>query len=124
MSPLAAHARRLLAWGGLSAGLGLALIFLVPGWWAVFGGMTASWGAINAIIGWSVRKGHEESRRKTREFLALNLGLNAGYIGFGVAMIWLGHGTIQASGWAIVFQGFGLMVLDLWLWLKIPPRQA
>ena len=58
------------------------------------------------------------------EIFQLNLGLDFGYVGAGVAMGVLGHiddrRAVEGAGWAIAAQGVGLAALDFVALTQIP----
>lgn len=64
------------------------------------------------IVAAGLRPGKPLVRAKLREFLWLNQGLNAGYVGVGATMAILGPASVAATGWAVVVQGAALLVLD------------
>jgi hypothetical protein len=133
-------ARRLLAWGAVSAagGLGLAA---VGGWRGdrflrAFGGQTIGWGAIDAGLALG---GLARSRRlagavaddetavreatRARRILAFNAGLDILYIAGGLAVA-AGRGRTDAAarghGLAAVAQGAFLLGFDAWHAARVP----
>jgi len=119
-----AHLERLGVWAGTSAvggGLMLGLARQKPGLQA-YGLQTLGWSAVNGAIVGLAWKGTAEPRslaqiHSAREVYALNVGLDAGYVGTGLALALLskkaGWGQLEGHGWAAVTQGAGLLVLDL-----------
>jgi hypothetical protein len=73
---------------------------------------------IIAAAGWKGSKPLELS--PFREFLALNLGLNVGYIGVGIALGVLGELGVSGAGWAVAIQGLALLILDGFLMARLP----
>lgn len=123
--------RRLMQWGGLSAGLGAVLMIWGSPWWRGVGSQFAGWGVIDALIGWfGLRSGRKkaaqpdahtpEAQRKARanlrRVLAVNTGLDVLYIAGGV---WLSKTKgkedrfWRGAGLGIVIQGGFLFVFDL-----------
>jgi hypothetical protein len=124
-------AQRLLRWGALNVGAGIALTLQPAGWWRGFGAQAAGWGAVNAGIGLFGLRGartkadqpqnhtssaQREARRSLRRILLINSALDAGYIAGGLALartkgresaVWRG------SGWSVVVQGSFLLLFDL-----------
>jgi len=120
---LRAHLRRLAAWSILGGIAGLVIIGVRadPAGHA-FGGWTAGWCAVNLLIVLASWRGRPpQDRRRFREFLMLNEGLNLGYVGVGVALALAAVGPdVRAAGTAIAVQGFALFVLDTWLLRRVP----
>lgn len=92
-----------------------------------FGTMTAGWGAVNtAIAGVALsKKKKAESKeaqkaemQKFGKILAINSGLDLGYIAAGTAMSASSNQKNRQFGAAIVVQGAWLLVFDSILWLK------
>ncbi len=125
-----AHLWRLVLWGAASVLVGSGILAAVARRRAEaallwhFGLQTAAWGAVDlAIAAWASRDlGYRDvdGLRALREFLWLNLGLDAGYVAVGI--------TLGACAWAmgrragalgagigVAVQGLGLLVLDGWL---------
>ncbi len=114
------HLKRLLAWACICFAAGAGISLASPG----FGQMTAGWALVNALIALPGLRRSEDAkpveRRKLREVLFLNQGLNAGYIGVGLTMALGMPGWAQGAGWAMAVQGSGLLVLDGWLIRRCP----
>lgn len=113
------------AQGALSVGVGvpLALGATDPGARAA-GGMTAAWGAINGGIAGLGAVGSRQpaadpvaAAAKTRRVLAVNIGLDALYVGAGAWMAARGTATadrrLHGAGAAIVAQGGFLWAFDV-----------
>lgn len=82
------------------------------------------WSAINLlIVAGSALNRSEPVLAPLREFLALNLGLNAGYIGVGITLAALsGNAPFRKGiGQAVVIHGLALLILDGWLLFRLPP---
>lgn len=117
------HLARLGVWAGASAvggGLAMGLGRDDPRTFA-YGLQTVGWSVVNgAIVGlaWKgagrVKTDAEVAR--TREVYALNIGLDVGYVGAGLAVALAsrraGWEAAEGHGWAAVTQGAGLLVLD------------
>lgn len=133
-----AHLWRNMVWGVASAAGGTALALASdrddhPTRWA-FGVQTAIWGGIDigiAAVGLYLLRGPPEERgvratidkeRLFHDALLVNIGLDAGYMAVGTAMLiaadrgvdsadhWRGHGA------AVVIQGAALMAFELAAW--------
>lgn len=116
------HLKRLAFASVASVGLGCEFLFGLEGEWNDgFGTLTLGWAFINLLIclGSSLGK-PPTSLRKFREFLQLNLGLNCGYIGVGIAMAMLGNLWVAGAGVAVAIQGGLLLWLDAWLLKRTP----
>ncbi len=113
------HLARLL----FAAGCSLVLGLLFAAWPALrpFGIMTAAWGAIDAGIVLASHGSGPPSLSTLVPFVALNEGLNVGYVGVGLAMASLAgtRRTVKGFGIAIVVQGAILLTLDGKLWLDL-----
>lgn len=130
MSAERSHLVRLAWWGTASLLVGFAVLLATwrraprPALVWHFAVQTAAWGAIDLALvaaGWrTIVPRDVNGYWGLREFLWLNLGLDAGYVGVGV--------TLAACGWAlgrrlglvgaglgVVVQGLALVVLDGWL---------
>ncbi len=116
----------LLGWGGLNVVAGGA--FSLNSGYRDFGMMTAGWGLVNAAIagfalyggsGVSPDLSYSEALQDEMFFnriLAINSGLNAGYIATGFAMNYLGSSTrVKQFGSAVMIQGAFLLGFDAWL---------
>lgn len=127
--------RRLLAWSGLSVGVGTALALLPHRLWQGLGAQCVGWGVIDAVIaGIGLKQTHAraadpaahapdqqaEARRTLRRVLWINTALDVGYVSGGIALaaakgrddtdnarFWRG------SGLGIVIQGGFLFMFDL-----------
>lgn len=121
---LRSHLLRLAALSILSVIIGLAIFFAGSGTaQKAFGTMTAGWAVVNlVIVGFSLRNKQLPDLRAFREFLMLNVGLNFGYIGVGLALC-LPSGAsavLMGNGAAVAVQGLILQVLDLYLLRQLP----
>jgi hypothetical protein len=118
------HLKRLAIWSGISVLVGIKLIGLFANAEVVrsAGVMTAGWAVVNLIIvGASWNGKPPASRAQFREFIWLNQGLNAGYVGVGLALALAGSSAaVVGSGWAVVPQGLALLVLDGILLRRVP----
>ncbi|GEM_PF-3531754 len=116
----------LLGWGAANVLAGGALA--TGEQYRDFGLMTAGWGAVNAGIAglallggdaYTASTSYESVLRDEQLFnriLAINTGLNAGYMGVGFTMNYLGNTSrIRQFGTAVMAQGAFLMAFDLWL---------
>lgn len=123
---LRAHIARLALCSVASLGFGVEAIANIRGEWSQgFGQMTLGWAVVNLLICLMSRLGKgPNDLAKFREFLFLNLGLNAAYIGVGTTMAMLGGEAVAGSGIAVVIQGALLLVLDVWLLKKIKHASA
>lgn len=111
----------LMAWGGISVLSGSAMAFSSKS--RDFGLMTAGWGAVNALIAgialasvgdlpvdWSDALRDEQLLNR---ILAINTGLDIGYIGVGTTMALAGKGRTRSFGNAIIVQGAFLLAFDV-----------
>lgn len=116
------HLMRLAVWSAAWIPLGLLLAAWRPGGLdAAFGLMSVGWAVVNlAIVAGGMRDRKPVDLRRLREFLALNLGLNLGYLGVGLTMYLLGQTPVEASGAAVFVQGLALLALDGWLFRALP----
>lgn len=115
------HLNRLAGWAIGSLLVGLVLILRPEPALKAAGGMTMVWAAINLAIALGTRGGTEKSAlASTREFLALNLGLNCAYIAVGICLLIMGKEAARGSGIAVAIQGLGLLVLDGYLYAILP----
>jgi hypothetical protein len=125
------HFTRLAIFGGFSlAGGGVAMGVGAAGDPELlhFGLHNGLGGASNVAFGLLALPATDEPRtfgdlHRTRETMALNVGLDAGYVAAGVAMGLLGedeHPAVSGAGWAIAVQGLGLLVLDAIYWRQLP----
>ena len=122
------HLQRLIVWGVASVVVGLALL----GWLRLrrtpapllshFALQSASWGAIDlALAGWAWRDlAPRDFARATAldRLLWLNLGLDIGYVGVGIALAATGWTLgrrmgLVGAGLGVVVQGLALLVLDI-----------
>ncbi|MFZ5482367.1 MAG: DUF6992 family protein [Myxococcota bacterium] len=124
------HFTRLAVFGGFSlagGGVAMALSRDEPAL-LHFGLHNAIGGASNVAFGLLALPSTDAPRTfeglaRTRETMALNVGLDAGYVAAGLAMGLLGqdeHPAIGGAGWAIAVQGAGLLVLDAIYWRALP----
>jgi hypothetical protein len=135
-----AHLLRVGAWGVSSAVVGTALALSSGGrdddpFLHGLGVQTAGWGLVNTAIaaGGLAFGGRGDPPETPGEALAaesrwgqilvVNLGLNAGYMMAGGALVWAGGQGIdrgdelRGHATAVIAQGFGLLVLDGLAWL-------
>jgi hypothetical protein len=122
---LRAHLRRLALWSGLwLAGGGAGALLAKDEGVRAFFGWNAGWCAVNLIICVASGLGKPPAdRRRFREFLMLNEGLNVGYIGVGLTLAFASPSvSARAAGWAIAVQGAALLVLDAWLLGRVEPE--
>lgn len=130
MSAERSHLVRLAVWGGASVVVGVLALLLVrrqtprPAFLWHFALQTAAWGAIDLALvgaGWgSIRPRDVNGYWALREFLWLNVGLDVGYVGVGVALAACGWALgrrlgLVGAGLGVVVQGAALVVLDAWL---------
>jgi hypothetical protein len=130
MSAERAHLLRLLWWGAASVVLGVTALVAVqrrrprPMLIWHFAVQTAAWGAVDVALvaaGWhTVRPRDVNGYQALREFLWLNVGLDVGYAGVGLALGacgWLMGRRLGlvGAGTGIVVQGLALLALDAWL---------
>ena len=110
------HLVRLLVAAGLSVVSGLVIVGVRPPWRS-FGTMTAAWGAIDAVLSLAGLRGGPP-QPGLLPFIAFNEGLDAGYVGVGLAMVLLAGGRerIKGFGLAVAIQGALLLLLDGKLW--------
>ncbi len=116
----------LLGWGVLNVLAGSALA--IGEKHRDFGIMTAGWGAVNAGIATFALLGSDmytaltsyetivQDEQLFNRILAVNTGLNAGYMGIGFSMNYLGNSSrTRQYGTAVMAQGAFLMAFDIWL---------
>jgi hypothetical protein len=130
MSAERGHLVRLLWWGLASVIVGGTVLVGLraraprPALVWHFAIQTAAWGAIDVALvamGWQgLRLRDVDGYRALREFLWLNVGLDAGYVGVGVTLAICGwvmgkRVGLVGAGTAVVVQGLALLVLDGWL---------
>jgi hypothetical protein len=122
------HLLRLIVWGVASVLIGLALVGLLrmrrthAPLLSHFALQSAAWGAINvALASWAWRGlAPRDFARATAldRLLWLNLGLDVGYVGVGIAIVvtgWvLGRRLgLVGAGLGVVVQGLALFILDI-----------
>lgn len=125
------HLARLGVWAGVSAvggGLSMGLGRDDPRAFA-YGAQTLGWSVVNGTIVGLAWKGAGHTKptsevARAREVYALNVGLDVGYVGTGLAVAlasrkagWKGA---EGHGWAAVTQGAGLLVLDAVVLARYP----
>lgn len=125
-----AHLVRLAWWGGASLVLGAVVLLAIgrrtprPALLWHFALQTAAWGAIDlglVAAGWgTITPRDVNGYWGLREFLWLNVGLDVGYVGVGVALAACGwalgrRAGLVGAGLGVVIQGLALVVLDAWL---------
>ena len=96
---LNAHLFRLAIWSVVSLVAGVSLMLASSDMFLrSFGGMNLAWAIINLLICFFSWRGKTEPKLTTfREVLALNLGLNCGYMGIGGTLLALGDaGTVKS----------------------------
>lgn len=136
-----AHLWRVLWWGGANLALGAGLVAMGredhPTRFG-FGLQSGAWGTINiGIATWGLLAGPElaagpaatlAAEDAWSHILLVNLGLNAGYIGVGLALhLASSRGlrsgdAVRGHADAVLVQGVGLMVLDGIAWLASRSR--
>ena len=122
------HLQRLIVWGVASVLVGVALLAWLRYRHARapllshFALQSASWGAIDlALAGWAWRDlAPRDFTRATAldRLLWLNLGLDVGYVGVGIALAATGWSLgrrlgLVGAGLGVVVQGLALLVLDI-----------
>jgi hypothetical protein len=129
-----AHLARLGIWALLSILLGLTLsvatlwIKRSSKFWQHFALQFLSWGIINLIIVFLARSNTKAYSfgefTLAREFLIFNEGLNIAYIAVGLTLVIVARrmatAPLSGAGWAVIFQGLALLVLDTILLLRLP----
>lgn len=125
---------QLLFWAGLSLGVGLPMTLSTREWVRAFGGMTAAWAAVNALIALlalrGVRKKAQQNAdaatiegwvRQLLRLLWINVALDALYIAVGVGLIVAvpENRMLNGFGWAIVVQGAFLLLFDAWHGMRL-----
>jgi hypothetical protein len=130
---------QLLLWAGLSLGAAAPMMLAPHEWVRSFGGMTAAWAIINALIAIfalrSVRKKAQQNadahttRRWMRQLVRLlwiNAALDILYVCAGIGLIaWApANRMLNAFGWAVVIQGAFLLGFDAYHGWKLPRRVA
>lgn len=123
----------LLGWGGLNVIGGSTLA--LNDTYGDFGIMSAGWGAVNAAIATFALMGTQTYTDATmfseilkdeqlfNRILAVNSGLNVGYISAGISMNYFGKtNRIKQFGTAVAIQGAFLMAFDAWLLLSSNAR--
>jgi len=126
---------QLLFWAGLSFGVALPMLFSSREWVRSFGGMTAGWAVVNALIALFALRGVRRKMaqnadeattgawmRQLVRLLWINAGLDVLYIIVGVGLtLWdPANRMLNAFGWAIVIQGAFLLVFDGWHAMRLP----
>lgn len=120
---------RLLAWAGLSIGGGAMLALTGDRFWQGVGAQCAGWGAIDGALAlFGLRHARAEAakpsahtparqseqRTALRRTLAINTGLDVGYVLGGLALARSRRGKFwRGTGWGIVGQGAFLFAFDL-----------
>lgn len=91
--------------------------------WRLFGWTSAAWCTVNLAIVLASRLGSPpDDLVGFREFLWLNIGLNVGYAGVGLAL-WLvaRHSEkVRGAGLAVIIQGLFLLIVDIVLLQRLP----
>ncbi|GIV09097.1 MAG: hypothetical protein KatS3mg019_1188 [Fimbriimonadales bacterium] len=130
---------QLLLWAGLSLGVAAPMMLATHEWVRAFGGMTAAWAIINALIAIfalrSVRKKAQQNAdahtirawmRQLVRLLWINAALDILYVCVGVGLI-VGapaNRMLNAFGWAVTIQGAFLLGFDAYHGWKLPRRVA
>ncbi|MCG9893869.1 MAG: hypothetical protein MH204_00155 [Fimbriimonadaceae bacterium] len=115
---LRAHLVRL-AWWSAPWPVAWIATGILSGPFSEFWMVAGCWALVNlAIVLGSWRSRSRLHLARFREFLQLNLGLDAGFILAGGAMVWLGP---KEAGLAVILQAAGLIVLDGILLRNLPP---
>lgn len=130
---------QLLFWAGLSLGVAAPMMLSTREWVRSFGGMTAAWAIINALIAiFALRGVHKKAQqnadaettrgwmRQLVRLLWINAALDVVYMLVGVGLIlWEpANRMLNAFGWAVVIQGAFLLVFDAYHGWKLPRRVA
>jgi hypothetical protein len=129
-----AHLSRLGTWAIVSIVLGLGLsvytlwIKRSSKFWQHFALQFIAWGLIDLIIVLlaraSVNSYSFAQFTAAREFLIFNEGLNLAYIAVGLTLVItarrMAAAPVSGAGWAVIFQGLALLVLDTILLLRMP----
>lgn len=123
----------LLGWGGLNIAGGS--VMALNNTYKDFGIMSAGWGVVNAAIATFALIGTQtytdittfsevlKDEQFFNRILAVNSGLNAGYIAGGISMNYFGKtNRIKQFGTAVAVQGVFLMAFDAWLLLSSNAR--
>lgn len=112
------HLLRVALWGAASALAGLAVAWrcgrpLPPGA-RHLALQLGAWGAINLLLAAAGWRGSPPAAW----FLWLNVGLDVGYSGVGLALLLCGRrfgsAALRGAGWGVLPQGIALALLDLW----------
>lgn len=117
------HLYRLGAWSCVGLVLPLALIKSKIDSQRGFAVLSMGWSVINLLImGAGLMDRSEPKLPQTREFLALNLGLNCAYMAVGITLMILSRrGDFRkGAGFAVLLHGFALLVLDGYLLSRLP----
>ncbi|MFN7017747.1 MAG: DUF6992 family protein [Fimbriimonadales bacterium] len=129
--------KQLLFWAGLCLGIALPMLFSSREWVRAFGGMTAGWSVVNALIALLALLGIRRKRAQnadeatTRQWmhqlvrlLWINVGLDVLYIIVGIGLTaWSRESRmLNAFGWAVIIQGAFLLVFDCWHAARLPKR--
>lgn len=130
---------QLLFWAGLSLGAAAPMLLSTREWVRSFGGMTAAWAVINALIAIFALRGVQKKAqqnadadtvrgwmRQLARLLWVNAALDVGYVLVGVGLIlWEpANRMLNAFGWAVVIQGAFLLIFDAYHGRKLPQRVA
>ncbi|MDM7461148.1 MAG: hypothetical protein P3X24_005795 [bacterium] len=130
---------QLLFWAGLNLGVAAPMWFSTREWVRSFGGMTAAWAVINALIALFALRGVQKKAQQQADtdtvrswmrqlvrLLWINAALDGVYILVGVGLIlWAPtNRMLNAFGWAVVVQGAFLLVFDTYHGLRLPRKVA
>ncbi len=107
----------LIAWAFLSMGAAVAGLYFPaksnPECWRGFWFMNGIWGLIDGVIGWANLITGPVEMEFLRKVLTINSGLDLAYITAGIILATRQKPLLKGFGWAILIQGFFLLVFDL-----------
>lgn len=90
--------------------------------WGAVNGTIAGIGALMAHRQRSHPKNWRRERQRIRRLLWINVGLDVGYIGAGALLASQSDGRLRGTGYGIMLQGGGLLVIDTWHALRLKER--
>lgn len=118
---------QLLFWAGLSLGVAAPMMLSTREWVRSFGGMTAAWAVINALIALFALRGVQKKAqqradaetirdwmRQLTRLLWINAALDIVYLLVGMGLIlWdSANRMLNGFGWAVAIQGAFLLIFD------------